>query len=79
MLGYLDDTLPQVELKVTGFNYQGSLEQQDATGYDVIPSYRKFIKEFEEKANAQSLLFVTGSLHFISEVRNYLMNSKQIN
>ena len=79
MLGYLDDTLPQVELKVTGFNYQGSLEQQDATGYDVIPSYRKFIKEFEEKANAQSLLFVTGSLHFISEVRNYLMNSEQIN
>ena len=35
MLGYLTENLPQVELKVTGFDYQGSLEDTDITGYDV--------------------------------------------
>ena len=69
MLGYLSEQLPQVELKVTGFDYQGSLDEKDVAGYDLIPSYGDFISEFEEKANDQNLLFVTGSLYFISEVR----------
>ena len=75
MLGYLSEQLPQVELKVTGFDYQGSLDEKDVTGYDLIPSYGDFIREFEEKANNQNLLFVTGSLYFISEVRASLVGS----
>ena len=75
MLGYLSEQLPQVELKVTGFDYQGSLDEKDVTGYDLIPSYGDFIREFEEKANDQDLLFVTGSLYFISEVRASLVGS----
>ena len=75
MLGYLSEQLPQVELKVTGFDYQGSLDEKDVTGYDLIPSYGDFIREFEEKANDQDLLFVTGSLYFISEVRANLVGS----
>ena len=75
MLGYLSEQLPQVELKVTGFDYQGSLDEKDVTGYDLIPSYGDFIREFEEKANDQDLLFVTGSLYFISEVRASLLGS----
>ena len=75
MLGYLSDQLPQVELKVTGFDYQGSLDEKDVAGYDLIPSYGDFISEFEEKANDQDLLFVTGSLYFISEVRASLVGS----
>ena len=75
MLGYLSKQLPQVELKVTGFDYQGSLDERDVTGYDLIPSYGDFIREFEEKANDQDLLFVTGSLYFISEVRASLIRS----
>ena len=75
MLGYLSEQLPQVELKVTGFDYQGSLDERDVTGYDLIPSYGDFIREFEEKANDQDLLFVTGSLYFISEVRASLLGS----
>mgnify|MGYP000878989139 FL=1 len=70
MLGYLSEQLPQVELKVTGFDYQGSLDEEDVAGYDLISSYGDFIREFEEKANDQDLLFVTGSLYFISEVRS---------
>ena len=75
MLGYLSEQFPQVELKVTGFDYQGSLDEKDVTGYDLIPSYGDFIREFEEKANDQDLLFVTGSLYFISEVRSSLVGS----
>ena len=75
MLGYLTEQLPQVELKVTGFDYQGSLDEKDVAGYDLIPSYGDFISEFEEKANNQNLLFVTGSLYFISEVRASLVGS----
>ena len=79
MLDYLNENLPQVELKVTGFDYQGSLDETDVTGYDVIPSYREFISNFEERADAQDLLFITGSLYFISEVRGYLLDREQIN
>ena len=78
MLGYLSDQLPQVELKVTGFDYQGSLDEKDVAGYDLIPSYGDFIREFEEKAKDQDLLFVTGSLYFISEVRASLLGSDGI-
>ena len=79
MLAYLAENLPQVELKVTGFDYQGSLDETDVTGYDVIPSYREFISSFEERADAQDLLFITGSLYFISEVRGCLLDHEQIN
>ena len=79
MLGYLTENLPQVELKVTGFDYQGSLDETDITGYDVILSYREFISSFEERADTQDLLFITGSLYFISEVRGYLLDREQIN
>ena len=78
MLGYLMEQLPEVELKVTGFDYQGSLDEKDVAGYDLIPSYGDFIREFEDKANDQDLLFVTGSLYFISEVRGSLVGSDEI-
>ena len=78
MLGYLSEQLPEVELKVTGFDYQDSLDEKDVAGYDLIPSYGDFIREFEEKANDQNLLFVTGSLYFISEVRASLVGSDGI-
>ena len=78
MLGYLTEQLPQVELKVTGFDYQGSLEESDVSGYKLVDSYRDFISEFEENANDQDLLFVTGSLYFISEVRAGLVGKREI-
>lgn len=79
MLDYLSEQLPQVQVKVTGFDYQGSLEDQDVIGYDLIPSYRDFIRQFEEQTPKQDLLFITGSLYFISEVRSYLLDSQHSN
>ena len=73
MLTYLTEHLPDVALYVTSFDYQGSLEEQDFGDYTSIASYRDFIDNFESFAGEQDLLFVTGSLYFISEVRACLM------
>ena len=73
MLTYLTEHLPDVALYVTSFDYQGSLEEQDFGDYRSIASYRDFIDNFESSAGEKDLLFVTGSLYFISEVRACLM------
>ena len=73
MLTYLTEHLPDVVLYVTSFDYQGSLEEQDLGDYTSIASYREFIDTFEASAGEKDLLFVTGSLYFISEVRACLM------
>ena len=74
MLTYLTEHLPDAALYVTSFDYQGSLEEQDFGDYTSIASYRDFIDGFEASAGEKDLLFVTGSLYFISEVRAYLVN-----
>ena len=75
MLGYLTDRLPDTALYVTSFDYQGSLEEQDLSDYHRVASYRDFIDDFEKSAGEKDLLFVTGSLYFISEVRAYLIKT----
>ena len=75
MLTYLTEHLPDVALYVTSFDYQGSLEEQDFGDYTSIASYRDFIDNFEASAQEKDLLFVTGSLYFISEVRAYLIKT----
>ena len=76
MLTYLTEHLPDTALYVTSFDYQGSLEEQDFGDYTSIASYREFIDTFEASAGEKDLLFVTGSLYFISEVRACLMKQK---
>lgn len=76
MLAYLTEHLPDIALYVTSFDYQGSLEEQDLSGYRIVSSYQEFIDTFEASAGEQDLLFVTGSLYFISEVRACLMKQK---
>ena len=76
MLTYLTEHLPDVALYVTSFDYQGSLEEQDFGDYTSIASYRDFIDTFEASAGEKDLLFVTGSLYFISEVRACIMKQK---
>lgn len=76
MLTYLTEHLPDTALYVTSFDYQGSLEEQDFGDYTSIASYRDFINNFESSAGEKDLLFVTGSLYFISEVRACFMASE---
>ena len=73
MLTYLTDYLPDTALYVTSFDYQDSLDDQDLSDYHRVSSYRDFIDDFEASAGEKNLLFVTGSLYFISEVRAYLI------
>ena len=75
MLAYLTDHLPDLALFVTSFDYQGSLEEQDLSSYHRVASYRDFVDDFEKSAGEKDLLFVTGSLYFISEVRAYLIKT----
>lgn len=72
MLAYLVDQLPKVPLFVTTFDYEGSLEKQDLENFDQVDSYKDFLNQFESVAEEKDLLFVTGSLYFISEVRAYI-------
>ena len=76
MLAYLTEHLPDADLYVTSFNYQGSLGEQDLSGYRIVSSYQEFIDTFEVSAGEKALLFVTGSLYFISEVRACIMKQK---
>ena len=76
MLAYLTEHLPDADLYVTSFNYQGSLGEQDLSGYRIVSSYQEFIDTFEASAGEKALLFVTGSLYFISEVRACIMKQK---
>ena len=78
MLGYLTKNLPALPLYVTSFDYQGSLEEQDLGDYQKVASYREFLDSFESFAGEKELLFVTGSLYFISEVRAHLLGSNSI-
>ena len=78
MLAYLTEHLPDLPLFVTSFDYQGSIEEQDLGGYTSIASYRDFIDGFENSAGEKDLLFVTGSLYFISEVRAHLLGYESI-
>ena len=72
MLAYLVDQLPKVPLFVTTFDYEGSLEKQDLENFNQVDSYKDFLSQFESVAEEKDLLFVTGSLYFISEVRAYI-------
>ena len=76
MLAYLTEHLPDADLYVTSFNYQGSLGEQDLSGNRIVRSYQEFIDTFEASAQEKDLLFVTGSLYFISEVRACIMKQK---
>ena len=72
MLVYLREALPDVQLTVTSFSDGDSLGQAEAEGFFYIEDYRQLIQNFQERQNANQLLFITGSLYFIAEVRAYL-------
>ena len=72
MLTYLREALPDVQLTVTSFSDGDSLGQAEAEGFLYIEDYRQLIQNFQERQNDNQLLFITGSLYFIAEIRAYL-------
>ena len=72
MLAYLQGALPEVQVTVTSFAYGESVGQGEAANFDYVADYREFIERFKREQAADQLLFITGSLYFIAEVRAYL-------
>ncbi|HEM6082759.1 TPA: bifunctional folylpolyglutamate synthase/dihydrofolate synthase [Streptococcus suis] len=67
MLGLLEEKLPHTPLVLTSFAYDGALSEENRQGRDYVENYRQFIEAWQ--SSKQGILIVTGSLYFISEVR----------
>ena len=76
MLSYLQQELPHVQLFVTTFEDDGAANEQDFTNGLYIASYQDFIEQFIKNSTDYQLLFVTGSLYFIAEVRAFLLEKE---
>ena len=76
MLSYLQQELPHVQLFVTTFEDDGAANEQDFTNGLYIASYQDFIEQFIKNSTDHQLLFVTGSLYFIAEVRAFLLEKE---
>lgn len=72
MLDLLQEQLPEVTLVLTSFNHIESLNNQEFPEYLYTPSYKEFVSEWRLTAQADDFLLITGSLYFISEVRQQL-------
>ena len=76
MLSYLQQELPHVQLFVTTFEDDGAIDKQNLTTETYVSPYREFIEQFIKNSTDNQLLFVTGSLYFIAEVRAFLLEKE---
>ncbi|HFI0467509.1 TPA: folylpolyglutamate synthase/dihydrofolate synthase family protein [Streptococcus suis] len=67
MLELLEEKLPHTPLVLTSFAYDGALSEENRQGREYVEDYRTFIEDWQ--SSGQGILIVTGSLYFISEVR----------
>ncbi|MFI3068897.1 bifunctional folylpolyglutamate synthase/dihydrofolate synthase [Streptococcus suis] len=67
MLGLLEEKLSHTALVLTSFAYDGALSEENRQGRDYVENYQQFIEDW--RLDGQGILIVTGSLYFISEVR----------
>ncbi|HFI0633309.1 TPA: folylpolyglutamate synthase/dihydrofolate synthase family protein [Streptococcus suis] len=67
MLELLEEKLPHTPLVLTSFAYDGALSEENLQGREYVENYRAFIEDWQ--SSGQGILIVTGSLYFISEVR----------
>ena len=76
-LADLLDELKDYDLTVTSFDFFEALPLDDYPQHlERSTDYRDWLTQ-AESANPDDLFVVTGSLYFISEVRNYLINEKK--
>ncbi|HFU4501936.1 TPA: folylpolyglutamate synthase/dihydrofolate synthase family protein [Streptococcus suis] len=67
MIELLEEKLPHTPLVLTSFAYDGALSEENHQGREYVEDYRAFIEAWQ--SNKQGILIITGSLYFISEVR----------
>lgn len=73
MLQTLQAVLPEAELILTTFHYGEVVAQGDRQDLPYVADYKAYIKEFMDQSHPDEVLFVTGSLYFIAEVRAFLL------
>ncbi|OHQ88685.1 folylpolyglutamate synthase/dihydrofolate synthase family protein [Streptococcus sp. HMSC076C09] len=73
MLQTLQAGLPEAELILTTFHYGEVVAQGDRQDLPYVADYKAYIKEFMDQSPSDEVLFVTGSLYFIAEVRAFLL------
>ena len=73
MLQKLQAGLPEAELILTTFHYGEVVAQGDRQDLPYVADYKAYIKEFMDQSRPDEVLFVTGSLYFIAEVRAFLL------
>lgn len=73
MLEIFSRDLPEADLTVTTFDYGEVVQEADGLDYPYVADFRDYLQDFYSRQAGQELLFVTGSLYFISEVRAYLL------
>ncbi|MFS9240018.1 folylpolyglutamate synthase/dihydrofolate synthase family protein [Streptococcus australis] len=73
MLEIFARELPEAYLTVTTFAYGEVVQEADGLGYPYVADFRDYLQDFYSRQDDQEVLFVTGSLYFISEVRAYLL------
>ena len=73
MLEIFASDLPEADLTVTTFAYGEVVQEADGLGYPYVADFRNYLQDFYSRQDGQEVLFVTGSLYFISEVRTYLL------
>lgn len=79
MLDSIAHGLPDAELVLTSFAYDGGIEEIDCPeNLPYIADYGQFIADWERNAASDEQLFITGSLYFISEVRKYFSKNDGI-
>ncbi len=73
---------PFAQLNLTTFNHEraASIKEINALDIDkttkIISSWENYLEEILLEENEQIVYFITGSLHFITLVRNWIMNKK---
>ena len=71
MVDYLRKELPEARLVVTTFKYTGAIEKTDYPSSEIefVENAQQFIENYINKTSDQEILWITGSLYFISFVR----------
>lgn len=79
MIHLLKDQLPTNALTLTTFNYDGAATKvfyqttETLNKLVFVDDPEAFIRQWKDHAQTEDVLFVTGSLYFISEIRHLLL------
>ena len=75
MVDYLREELPKARLVITTFDYVGAIEKTDYPSSEVefVEEAYPFIEEYVTQTSSKEILWITGSLYFISFIRKFFV------